>query len=204
VTAELTTQLSTFFDNVFHTLVPAYQPDYTGAEQSVDRQLEREFPQILGEYGESEWQLWNLDSDQLAAFRARRSELESETQPYFYRIVDGRWLAENANLIRTGVPQASPRTFGSAETELWLASTIGRNSLSIASQAATKLWIFSDGNIFLVLAGTEALIMTRDQMQFQIDLNMIGGDIRVYYFGRPLLNWIAFPFRQSLITRNPK
>ena len=203
MTAELTRQLSTFFGNVFHTLVPAYQPDYTGAEQSVDRQLEREFPQIIRDYGESEWQLWNLDSDQLAAFRARRSELQSETQPYFYRIVDGRWLAENANLVRTGVPQLNPRIFGSTETELWLASTIGRNSLSIASQAATKLWIFSDGNIFLVLSQS-GLIMTRDQMQFQIDLNMIGGDIRVYYFGRPLLNWIAFPFRQSLITRNPK
>jgi len=202
--ADLTQQLSTFFDNLFHTLVPAYQPDYTGAEQAIDKQLETEFPDILPDYDTPEWQLWNLDEQQLAAFRVRQAQLVAEMRPYYYRIVDAVWLAQNANLLRTGVPQLSPRIFRYGETELWLASTIGRNSLSIASQAASKRWIFSDGNIFLVLASGEALILTRDQMQFQVELGMIGGDIQVYYYGSPLLNSIAFPFRQSLITRNPK
>ena len=208
--SEIYSQMETFFRNFFNTGVPGLSHNVEFSENEVEQILRQEFSEAWDPI-EQEWRLWNLSSQLVSQdgeptrqdFRNREKELRNAIQPDYYTIVDGGWLASNANLVRAGIPNLTPQNFSYGETQQWFDSTIGRKSLTI-TEGRTRYWIFSDGAIFLLMGGNQGLLMTRDQMQTMIDIEMISGNLVSYFYGQPLLNWFAFPFNPMRFSRNPK
>lgn len=223
--SDIDSQMESFFRNFFHSSVPGFSHNVELSDNQVDKILQQEFPDAWDPI-EEEWKLWRLstrvtsirDMDgnpigeleprprsnkTLRDFRQRQKQLRNQMSPDYYTIIDRGWLVDHANLIRAGIPNLEPQEFNYGETQEWLDSTRGRKSVSITT-GRTRYWIFSDGAIFLLLGGDDALVMTRDQMIPMVENEMIAGKITTYQYGQPLLNWFAYPFNPKNFFNMPK
>ncbi len=223
--SDIDSQMESFFRNFFNTDVPGFSHNVEFSENQVDKILQQEFPDAWDPI-EKEWKLWRLSTRVTSVrdmdgnsfrgyeprpqsnktrsdFRQRQKQLRNQMSPDYYTIIDGVWLSDHANLIRAGIPNLSPQEFNYGETQEWLDLTRGRKSVSITT-GRTRYWIFSDGAIFLLLGGNDAMVMTRDQMIPMVENEMIAGKITTYLYGQPLLNWFAYPFNPKRFFNMPK
>lgn len=202
--------LETFFLNVFNSSVPAYSGDDSHTRATIVRDLMKKYPGCINDRRSNSL----IDYDRIYYLAKSRNMSEdslineiieahkqavASVAPDYYPIVDGGWLATYVNLQKTGVPHyATQRKFLSASE--WFESTRGKQTLSI-TQGRHNYWIWSDGNIFLLVGGSAtALIMTRAQMDVQVFVNMIAPPITTYAYGVPFINWSNYPFNPNKIV----
>jgi len=201
--------METFFRNVFNSSVPAYSGDDSHTRATIVRDFMKKYPGCINDTRSNS--LIDYDSIYYLAKSRNMSEeslineiIEAHKQavasvaPDYYPIVDGGWLATYANLQKTGMPHfATEQKFLSASD--WFEHTRGKQTLSI-TRGRHNYWIWSDGNIFLLVGGRTALIMTRAQMDVQVFVNMIAPPITTYSYGNPFINWSSYPFNPNKIV----
>jgi len=201
-------EMELFFSVMFNAPVPALQPNYIQSVQGIWNQLAQEFPDMIDTYEQTlEWDaLWNVPgvdgSEQRRIILNRLEELRNEMTVDYWKIVDAGWLQQYLNLQNKagfGLHQLT-----ADNSYAYLQKIRGRKTVSICPNRKTGLWIWSDGEIFVVIEGTEAMVMTRTQMQNQMFLQMITGPYVIYTLSDPIINWTNYsPFR-FISSRNPK
>ncbi len=201
-------EMELFFSVMFNAPVPALQPNYIQSVQGIWNQLAQEFPDMIDTYEQTlEWDaLWNVPgvdgSEQRRIILNRLEELRNEMTVDYWKIVDAGWLQQYLNLQNKagfGLHQLT-----ADNSYAYLQKIRGRKTVSICPNRKTGLWIWSDGEIFVVIEGTEAMVMTRTQMQNQMFLQMITGPYVIYTLSDPIINWANYsPFR-FISSRNPK
>jgi len=201
--------LETFFLNVFNSSVPAYSGDDSHSRAKIVSDLRKKYPGCINDNTSNgiidyEGMYYLTDTRNESQYALINEIIDTWKQavaaiaPDYYPIVDGEWLATYVNLQKTGVPHsATERKFLSASE--WFESTRGRKTLSI-TQGRHNYWIWSDGNVFLLVTGRTALIMTRAQMDVQVFVNMITPPITTYSYGYPFINWSNYPFNTNKIV----
>jgi hypothetical protein len=206
---DLHDSLETFFLSLFNSSVPAYTGDDTPIRQQIRSEMMEKWPGCINpgsgpiiDYRGIGSGLTTVSNEVYANTIREITEYYQQAiesvSPDYYPIVDGGWLATHANLQKTGIPYISSENIFSTASE-WLDYTLGKKTLSI-TRGNRNYWIWSDGNIFLLIAGnTTALIMTRSQMERQVFVKMITPPITTYCYAPPILNWISYPFNYSNI-----
>jgi len=201
-------EMELFFSVMFNAPVPALQPHYIQSVQKIWNQLAEEFPDMIDTYEQTlVWDaLWNVPgvdgSEQRRIILNRLEELRNEMTVDYWKIVDAGWLQQYLNLQNKagfGLHQLT-----ADNSYAYLQKIRGRKTVSICPNRKTGLWIWADGEIFVVIEGTEAMVMTRTQMQNQMFLQMITGPYVIYTLSDPIINWTNYsPFR-FISSRNPK
>ena len=179
-----------FFDVVFGTNVPAYQ-----RFSQDDRNRTDELAKDLSiERQDSDYANESEMSEKKREYVKLRKELK-ESKPFLfeiYKIVDGEFMPnlniENGKVIYNF---RQPLNFPDAQSWWDFLQTYNSPTISIVKNRSTQLWIWSFRGTSLFVEGSEAYIMTPEEMQNQIYLNMIGSDIDCYLSLAPIINFLG-------------
>ena len=174
-----------FFNVVFGTKVPAYQRFSQDDRDRSNQLAQEEFYTITKEVQKS---------DKYKEYLKLMKELR-EVKPFLfeiYKIVDGEFLP-NLNIENGKVMFnfRQPLNFPDAQSWWDFLQTYSAPTLSIVKKRSAQLWIWSFRGTSLFIEGSEAYIMTPEEMQNQIYLNMIGSDIDCYLGLAPIINFLG-------------
>lgn len=179
-----------FFEVVFGTEVPAYQR-FSQDDRDKSNQLAQD---ISVEWQDSDSAEESDKSDKKREYVKLMKELK-EAKPFLfeiYKIVDGEFLP-NLNIENGKVMFnfRQPLNFPDAQSWWDFLQTYSAPTISIVKKRSAQLWIWSFKGTSLFIEGSEAYIMTPEEMQNQIYLNMIGSDIDCYLSLAPIINFIG-------------
>lgn len=179
-----------FFDVVFGTNVPAYQR-FSQDDRDRTDELAKD---LLPEWQDSDYANESEMSEKKREYVKLRKELK-ESKPFLleiYKIVDGEFLP-NLNIENGKVMYnfRQPLNFPDAQSWWDFLQTYNSPTISIVKNRSTQLWIWSFRGTSLFVEGSEAYIMTPEEMQNQIYLNMIGSDIDCYLSLAPIINFLG-------------
>ena len=179
-----------FFDVVFGTKVPAYQ-----RFSQDDRDRSNQLAQDLSiEWQDSDYADESEMSEKKREYVKLMKELK-ESKPFLfeiYKIVDGEFMP-NLNIQNSKVSFnfRQPLNFPDAQSWWDFIQTYNAPTISIVKNRSAQLMIWSFGGTCLFVEGREAYILTPEEMQNQIYLNMIGSDIDCYLSLTPIINFLG-------------
>ena len=179
-----------FFEVVFGTEVPAYQR-FSQDDRDRTDELAKD---LLPEWQDSDYAEESAKSVKTLEYLKLMKELK-ESKPFLfeiYKIVDGEFMP-NLNIENGKVMYnfRQPLNFPDAQSWWDFLQTYNSPTISIVKNRSTQLWIWSFRGTSLFVEGSEAYIMTPEEMQNQIYLNMIGSDIDCYLSLAPIINFVG-------------
>ena len=179
-----------FFQVIFGTEVPAYQ-----RFSQEDRNRTDELAKDLSiEWQDSDYADDSDKSEKKREYVRLRKEL-SESKPFLfeiYKIVDGAFMP-NLNIENGKVMYNFRQPLNFPDSESWwdFLQTYNSPTISIVKNRSAQLWIWSFRGTSLLVEGGEAYIMTPEEMQNQIYLDMIGSNIDCYLSLAPIINFLG-------------
>lgn len=174
-----------FFNVVFGTEVPAYQRFSQDDRDKSNQLAQEEFYTITKEVQKS---------DKYKEYLKLMKELR-EVKPFLfeiYKIVDGAFMP-NLNIENSKVIFNFKQALNFPDSESWwdFLQTYNSPTISIVKNRSAQLWIWSFKGTSLLVEGSEAYIVTPEEMQNQIYLDMIGSNIDCYLSLAPIINFIG-------------
>lgn len=174
-----------FFNVVFGTEVPAYQRFSQDDRDKSNQLAQEEFYTITKEVQKS---------DKYKEYLKLMKELR-EVKPFLfeiYKIVDGEFMP-NLNIENSKVIFNFKQALNFPDSESWwdFLQTYNSPTISIVKNRSAQLWIWSFKGTSLLVEGSEAYIVTPEEMQNQIYLDMIGSNIDCYLSLAPIINFIG-------------
>ena len=186
----ITPMFEEFFEVVFGTNVPAYQR-FSQDDRDRTDELAKD---LLPEWQDSDYAEESAKSVKTLEYLKLMKELK-ESKPFLfeiYKIVDGEFMPnlniENGKVIYNF---RQPLNFPDAQSWWDFLQTYNSPTISIVKNRSTQLWIWSFRGTSLFVEGSEAYIMTPEEMQNQIYLDMIGSDIDCYLSLAPIINFLG-------------
>ena len=176
-----------FFQVVFGTEVPAYQRFSQDTRNELDeraRNISLISPEDSDEAGEA--QQYILDRQALG-----------EVKPFLFdmfKIVDGNFVA---SLTLANMPIAfdfrNSKEFADAESWWEYVQNYYLPTVSIVKQGISPKthWIWTYAGTSVLVEGQDAYIITPEEMQNQIYLDMVGSNIECYLSIVPIINFLA-------------
>lgn len=179
-----------FFDIVFGTEVPAYQR-FSQDDRDKTDELAKD---LLPEWQDSDYEEESAKSIKTLEYLKLMKELK-DSKPFLfeiYKIVDGEFLP-NLNIENGKVMYnfRQPLNFPDAQSWWDFLQTYNSPTISIVKNRSAQLWIWSFRGTSLFVEGSEAYIMTSEEMQNQIYLDMIGSNIDCYLSLTPIINFLG-------------
>ena len=179
-----------FFDIVFGTEVPAYQR-FSQDDRDKTDELAKD---LLPEWQDSDYEEESAKSIKTLEYLKLMKELK-DSKPFLfeiYKIVDGEFLP-NLNIENGKVMYnfRQPLNFPDAQSWWDFLQTYNSPTISIVKNRSAQLWIWSFRGTSLFVEGSEAYIMTSEEMQNQIYLDMIGSNIDCYLSLAPIINFLG-------------
>ena len=179
-----------FFDIVFGTEVPAYQR-FSQDDRDKTDELAKD---LLPEWQDSDYAEESAKSIKTLEYLKLMKELK-DSKPFLfeiYKIVDGEFLP-NLNIENGKVMYnfRQPLNFPDAQSWWDFLQTYNSPTISIVKNRSAQLWIWSFRGTSLFVEGSEAYIMTSEEMQNQIYLDMIGSNIDCYLSLAPIINFLG-------------
>ena len=179
-----------FFQVVFGTEVPAYQR-FSQDDRDRTDELAKD---LLPEWQDSDYAEESAKSVKTLEYLKLRKELK-ESKPFLfeiYKIVDGEFMP-NLNIENGKVMYNFRQPLNFPDSESWwdFIQTYNAPTISIVKNRSAQLWIWSFGGTSLLVEGSEAYIVTPEEMQNQIYLDMIGSNIDCYLSLAPIINFIG-------------
>jgi len=179
-----------FFDVVFGTEVPAYQR-FSQDDRDKSNQLAQD---LSVEWQDSDYANDSEMSEKKREYVKLMKELK-ESKPFLfeiYKIVDGEFMP-NLNIENSKVSFnfRQPLNFPDAQSWWDFIQNYSAPTISIVKNRSAQLMIWSFGGTSLFVEGREAYIMTPEEMQNQIYLNMIGSNIDCYLSLTPIINFLG-------------
>ncbi len=179
-----------FFDIVFGTEVPAYQR-FSQDDRDKTDELAKD---LLPEWQDSDYAEESAKSIKTLEYLKLMKELK-DSKPFLfeiYKIVDGEFLP-NLNIENGKVMYnfRQPLNFPDAQSWWDFLQTYNSPTISIVKNRSAQLWIWSFRGTSLFVEGSEAYIMTSEEMQNQIYLDMIGSNIDCYLSLTPIINFLG-------------
>ena len=186
----ITPMFEEFFEVVFGTNVPAYQR-FSQDDRDRTDELAKD---LLPEWQDSDYAEESAKSVKTLEYLKLMKELK-ESKPFLfeiYKIVDGEFMPnlniENGKVIYNF---RQPLNFPDAQSWWDFLQTYNSPTISIVKNRSAQLWIWSFRGTSLFVEGSEAYIMTPEEMQNQIYLDMIGSDIDCYLSLAPIINFLG-------------
>ena len=179
-----------FFQVVFGTEVPAYQR-FSQDDRDRTDELAKD---LLPEWQDSDYAEESAKSVKTLEYLKLRKELK-ESKPFLfeiYKIVDGEFMP-NLNIENSKIMFNFKQALNFPDSESWwdFIQTYNAPTISIVKNRSAQLWIWSFGGTSLLVEGSEAYIVTPEEMQNQIYLDMIGSNIDCYLSLAPIINFIG-------------
>ena len=179
-----------FFQVVFGTEVPAYQR-FSQDDRDRTDELAKD---LLPEWQDSDYAEESARSVKTLEYLKLRKELK-ESKPFLfeiYKIVDGEFMP-NLNIENSKIMFNFKQALNFPDSESWwdFIQTYNAPTISIVKNRSAQLWIWSFGGTSLLVEGSEAYIVTPEEMQNQIYLDMIGSNIDCYLSLAPIINFIG-------------
>ena len=179
-----------FFQVVFGTEVPAYQR-FSQDDRDRTDELAKD---LLPAWQDSDYAEDSAKSGKTIEYLKLMKELK-DSKPFLfeiYKIVDGEFLP-NLNIENSKVRFNFRQPLNFPDSESWweFLQTYNAPTISIVKNRSTQLFIWSFGGTSLLVEGGEAYIMTPEEMQNQIYLDMIGSNIDCYLSLTPIINFLG-------------
>jgi hypothetical protein len=173
-----------FFQVVFGTEVPAYQRFSQDTRNELDeraRNISLISPEDSDEAGEA--QQYILDKKALNNVKTWVSDM--------YKIVDGNFMP---SLTLANMPVSfdfrNSKKFVDAESWWEYVQNYYLPIISIVKSSTTH-WIWTYAGTSVLVEGQDAYIITPEEMQNQIYLDMVGSKIECYLSIVPIINFLA-------------
>lgn len=179
-----------FFQVIFGTEVPAYQR-FSQDDRDRTDELAKD---LLPAWQDSDYAEDSAKSGKTIEYLKLMKELK-DSKPFLfeiYKIVDGEFLP-NLNIENSKVRFNFRQPLNFPDSESWweFLQTYNAPTISIVKNRSTQLFIWSFGGTSLLVEGGEAYIMTPEEMQNQIYLDMIGSNIDCYLSLTPIINFLG-------------
>ena len=176
-----------FFQVVFGTEVPAYQKFSQDTRDELDERAKR----LLSTVPE------DPDEDNGAQQYLLDKQALNNVKPFLfdmYKIVDGNFMP---SLTLANMPVSfdfrNSKEFADAESWWEYVQNYYLPTISIVKQGISPKthWIWTYAGTSVLVEGQDAYIITSEEMQNQIYLDMVGSKIECYLSVNPIINYIG-------------